>query len=140
MTSVASSICFLPVPCLAERTLCTPEKAVVEEKGNHEDDREIDRQRAATYLQMPGDTKVPPMGIDDLTTEHMANWLSCMRSRQAPHATIAADPARFNRTGRPRRRVPVAGAESSKPRPTGSAPGLRRLGPSHPDPILAGLG
>ena len=28
------------------------------------------------------------MGIDDLTTEHMANWFECMRSRQQPHATV----------------------------------------------------
>jgi hypothetical protein len=28
------------------------------------------------------------MGIDDLTTEHMANWLECLRSRQQPHATV----------------------------------------------------
>jgi predicted dehydrogenase len=66
----------------------SPRYQLVEEKGNHEDDRDVDRQRAARYLQLPGETQIPPMGIDDLTTEHMANFLECMRSRQAPHATV----------------------------------------------------
>ena len=66
----------------------SPRYQLVEEKGNHEDDRDVDRQRAAKYVQLPGETGIPPMGIDDLTTEHMANWLECMRSRQAPHCTV----------------------------------------------------
>jgi hypothetical protein len=28
------------------------------------------------------------MGIDDLSLEHMGNWLDCMRSRQQPNATV----------------------------------------------------
>jgi hypothetical protein len=28
------------------------------------------------------------MGIDDLSLEHMGNWLDCMRSRQQPAATV----------------------------------------------------
>jgi hypothetical protein len=28
------------------------------------------------------------MGIDDLTTQHMANWLECLRSRTPPHCTV----------------------------------------------------
>jgi hypothetical protein len=37
---------------------------------------------------LPGDSKTPPMGIDDLSTEHMANWFECIRSRQVPHASV----------------------------------------------------
>ena len=66
----------------------SPRYQLVEEKGNHEDDSNIDAQRAATYLQLPGHTGIPPMGIDDMSTEHMANWFECMRSRQATHATV----------------------------------------------------
>jgi predicted dehydrogenase len=66
----------------------SPRYQVIEEKGNHEDDSNIDTQRTAKYVQLPGVTAVPPMGIDDLTREHMANWFECMRSRQATHATI----------------------------------------------------
>ena len=46
----------------------SPRYQLVEEKGNHEDDADIDEQRAATYVLLPGETKVPPMGIDDLTS------------------------------------------------------------------------
>jgi predicted dehydrogenase len=66
----------------------SPRYQVVEEKGNHEDNADVDKQRAAHYVQLPGETKLPPMGIDDLTTEHMANWFECMRSRQQPHCTV----------------------------------------------------
>jgi predicted dehydrogenase len=66
----------------------SPRYQLVEEKGNHEDDADIDRRRAARYVQLPGEDKVPPMGIDDLTTEHMANWFECLRSRQPPHCTV----------------------------------------------------
>jgi hypothetical protein len=37
---------------------------------------------------LPGETKLPPMGIDDLSLEHMANWFDSMRSRQQPHASV----------------------------------------------------
>jgi predicted dehydrogenase len=63
---------------------------LVEEKGNHEDDADIDKERASKYVLLPGQAKLPPMGIDDLTTEHMANWFECMRSRQQPHCTVKA--------------------------------------------------
>ena len=66
----------------------SPRYQLVEEKGNHEDDADIDRQRASKYVLLPGQTGLPPMGIDDLTTEHMANWFECMRSRQQPHCTV----------------------------------------------------
>lgn len=66
----------------------SPRYQLVEEKGTHEDDVNIDDKRKATYISLPGEKGLPPMGIDDLTTEHMANWLECMRSRQQPHCTV----------------------------------------------------
>ncbi len=66
----------------------SPRYQLIEEKGNHEDDAEIDKQRASKYILLPGQTELPPMGIDDLTTEHMANWFECLRSRQQPHSTV----------------------------------------------------
>lgn len=66
----------------------SPRYQVVEEKGTHEDDADIDRKRESKYVSLPGEKGMPPTGIDDLTTEHMANWFECMRSRQQPHCTV----------------------------------------------------
>jgi hypothetical protein len=66
----------------------SPRYRMVEEKGTHEDDADIDQKRASQFVLLPGETELPPLGIDDLTTEHMANWFECMRSRQQPHATV----------------------------------------------------
>ena len=66
----------------------SPRYQLVEEKGNHESDSDIDKERAARYVLPPGQTELPPMGIDDLTLEHMTNWFECLRSRQAPHCTV----------------------------------------------------
>ena len=66
----------------------SPRYQVVEEKGNHEDDANIDQARAAKYVLLPGDTQPPPMGIDDLSLGHMANWFECMRSGQQPRCTV----------------------------------------------------
>jgi predicted dehydrogenase len=66
----------------------SPRYQLIEEKGNHEDDADIDKQRASKYILLPGQTELPPMGIDDLTTQHMANWFECLRSRQQPHSTV----------------------------------------------------
>jgi predicted dehydrogenase len=66
----------------------SPRYQVIEEKGTHEDDADIDTKRAAKYVLLPGESKIPPMGIDDLTLGHMANWLECIRSRQQPHCTV----------------------------------------------------
>ena len=66
----------------------SPRYQIIEEKGTHEDDADIDQKRKSTFVLLPGETKLPPLGIDDLTTEHMANWFECMRSRQQPHATV----------------------------------------------------
>jgi predicted dehydrogenase len=66
----------------------SPRYQLVEEKGTHEDDVDVDRKRQSKFILLPGETQIPPMGIDDLSTEHMANWFECMRSRQQPHATV----------------------------------------------------
>jgi len=66
----------------------SPRYQLVEEKGNHEDDADIDKDRAARYVTLPGETKLPPMGIDDLSLGHMSNWIECMRTRQQPHCTV----------------------------------------------------
>jgi len=66
----------------------SPRYQLVEEKGTHEDNPDVDRQRAARYVLLPGETEPPPMGIDDLTLEHMANWFECLRSREQPHCTV----------------------------------------------------
>jgi len=66
----------------------SPRYQVVEEKGTHEDDSDIDKKRESRWVQLPGEKELPPMGIDDLTLEHMTNWFECMRSRQQPHATV----------------------------------------------------
>ena len=66
----------------------SPRYQLVEEKGTHEDDADIDKKRASKYVLLPGETGLPPMGIDDLTLGHMTNWFECMRSRQQPHCTV----------------------------------------------------
>src|SRR5438128_6809874 len=66
----------------------SPRYQLVEEKGTHEDNPDIDRHRASKHVLLPGETRLPPMGIDDLTLGHMANWFECMRSRQQPHCTV----------------------------------------------------
>jgi predicted dehydrogenase len=66
----------------------SPRYQLVEEKGNHEDNVDIDQSRAAKYVLLPGETNLPPMGIDDLSLEHMTNWFECMRSRQQPNCTV----------------------------------------------------
>ena len=66
----------------------SPRYQLVEEKGTHEDDANVDQKRASKYILLPGQTGLPPMGIDDLSLEHQANWYECMRSRQQPHASV----------------------------------------------------
>ncbi|HCC58992.1 MAG TPA: gfo/Idh/MocA family oxidoreductase [Solibacterales bacterium] len=64
----------------------SPRWKVVEEKGNHEDNPLI--QRAERYVTLPGSTAMAPTYIDDNVTYHMDNFLDCVRSRKAPHATV----------------------------------------------------
>jgi predicted dehydrogenase len=66
----------------------SPRYQLVQEKGTHEADADIDKKRSSKYVLLPGETEPPPMGIDDLSLEHMANWFECMRSRQQPHCTV----------------------------------------------------
>lgn len=66
----------------------SPRWAIVEEKGNHEQDEMIDQQRKRTDVLLPGDTKLPPTGIADEDLSHMTNWFECLRSRQQPNATV----------------------------------------------------
>jgi predicted dehydrogenase len=66
----------------------SPRYQQVEEKGTHEDDADVDEKRKSKFISLPGEDKLPPMGIDDLSLEHMANWFECIRSRQQPHATV----------------------------------------------------
>jgi predicted dehydrogenase len=66
----------------------SPRYQLIEEKGNHESNSDIDKERATRYVLPPGQTELPPTGIDDLTLEHMTNWFECLRSRQAPHCTV----------------------------------------------------
>jgi predicted dehydrogenase len=66
----------------------SPRYQLVQEKGTHEDDPDIDRERASSYVLPPGETELPPMGIGDMTLEHMANWFECLRSREQPHCTV----------------------------------------------------
>jgi predicted dehydrogenase len=66
----------------------SPRYQLIEENGNHESNPDIDLQRPSKYLLFPGETRLPPMSIDDLSLGHMANWLECMRTRQQPHCTV----------------------------------------------------
>jgi predicted dehydrogenase len=66
----------------------SPRYQLIEEKGNHEDNADIDKKRESKYVLLPDETKIPPMASDDLSLGHMANWLECMRSRQQPHCTV----------------------------------------------------
>jgi predicted dehydrogenase len=68
----------------------SPRYQVIEEKGTHEDDADIDQKRRSKFLLLPGQTELPPMGIDDLSLEHMGNWFDCMRSLQQPNASVHA--------------------------------------------------
>ena len=65
----------------------SPRYQLVEEKGNHEDNPNIDQTRGAKYILLPGETKLPPMSIDDRSLGHMANWFESMRSRRQPHSS-----------------------------------------------------
>lgn len=66
----------------------SPRYQLVEEKGTHESDPDIDKQRGAKFLLLPGETEPPPMGIDDMTLEHMTDWFECLRSRRPPRCTV----------------------------------------------------
>src|SRR5882724_3426392 len=66
----------------------SPRWAMVEEKGNHEQDDNIDDKRVRKDILLPGDTKLAPMGIADEDLSHLTNWVDCLRSRKEPNATV----------------------------------------------------
>ena len=66
----------------------SPRYQLIEEKGTHEDDADIDQKRESKFVLLPGESKLPPMGIDDLSLEHMANWFDCMRTRTKPDSSV----------------------------------------------------
>ncbi len=66
----------------------SPRYQLIEEKGTHEDDADIDQKRESKFVLLPGESKLPPMGIDDLSLEHMANWFDCMRTRTQPDSSV----------------------------------------------------
>ena len=66
----------------------SPRYKLVEEKGNHEDNPDVDRLRAEKDILLPGDKGLPPAGMGDLDLHHMENWLECLRSRQQPHSPV----------------------------------------------------
>jgi len=58
----------------------SPRWKVVEEKGNHESNPNI--QRAERWVTLPGEDKPGPINIGDEDLSHMTNWFECMRSRK----------------------------------------------------------
>ncbi len=66
----------------------SPRWLMVEEKGNHEEDFNIDEQRRSKDILLPGEKTRPPMGIGDEDPSHMSNWIDCLRSRKQPNATV----------------------------------------------------
>ena len=64
----------------------SPRWLLVEEKGNHEDNPYIKREKR--YITLPGSDKPGPPFMGDEDLSHMTNWLECLRSRQQPHATV----------------------------------------------------
>jgi predicted dehydrogenase len=65
----------------------SPRWKVVEEKGNHEDNPNV--QRAERWVTLPGDDKPGPINIGDEDLSHMSNWFECLRSRNTrTNATV----------------------------------------------------
>jgi len=66
----------------------SPRWQMIEEHGNHEDDPNIDKQRAIKDILLNDDKVLPAGGMGDDHPGHMINWLECMRSRKQPNATV----------------------------------------------------
>lgn len=65
----------------------SPRWKVVDEKGNHEDNPDI--QRKERWVTLPGDNKPGPINIGDENLSHMSNWFECLRSRNTrTNATV----------------------------------------------------
>ena len=66
----------------------SPRWQKIEEKGNHEDDPNIDNRRAVKDILLPGDKTLPSPGMGDNEPSHMINWLDSMRTGKQPNATV----------------------------------------------------
>lgn len=66
----------------------SPRWKIVEEVGNHEDDRNVEEKRKSRDILLPGDTTLPPTEIPDEDLSHITNWFDCLRSRKQPNATV----------------------------------------------------
>jgi predicted dehydrogenase len=66
----------------------SPRWELVQEKGNHEQTPDIDKDREHQIIMLPGETGPPPMTIADEDLSHIANWFDCLRSRKEPNATV----------------------------------------------------
>jgi predicted dehydrogenase len=65
----------------------SPRWKLVEEKGNHESNPNI--QRAERWVTLPGDDKPGPINIGDEDLSHLTNWFECLRSRKTEtNATV----------------------------------------------------
>jgi predicted dehydrogenase len=64
----------------------SPRWQLVQEKGTYEDNPTIKRE--ARYITLPGSDQPGPMFVGDEDLSHMTNWLTCLRSREQPHATV----------------------------------------------------
>jgi predicted dehydrogenase len=66
----------------------SPRWQFVNEKGNHEDDFDVDKKRSVKDILLPGDKDLPPAGMGDEDLSHLTNWFDCLRSRRQPNATV----------------------------------------------------
>ena len=66
----------------------SPRYQVVEEKGTHEDDADIDQKRGSKYVRCLEKQNCRRWASTISRLEHMANWFECIRSRQQPHASV----------------------------------------------------
>ena len=64
----------------------SPRWLLIQEAGNHEDNPYL--KRPSRYVTLPGSDKPGPVAIGDEDLSHMTNWLTCLRSREQPHATV----------------------------------------------------
>lgn len=60
----------------------------MQEKGNHEQNPDIDAERERQPVLLPVDTKLPPMSIADEDLSHITNWFECLRNRKQLNATV----------------------------------------------------
>lgn len=64
----------------------SPRWLLVQEGGNHEDNPFLNRPQR--YITLPGSDKPGPPFVGDEDLSHMTDWLTCLRTREQPHATI----------------------------------------------------